>query len=428
MPKKVVPCNRERAKAILRVGEDKQPQELPDGDNDSGVKLKKEIGLLDGVAIIVGIIVGSGIFVSPRGVLVNSGSVGLSLFVWICSGVMSLVGALCYAELGTMIPKSGGDYAYISDSFGPLPAFLYLWVALFVLVPTGNAITALAFAQYILQPFWLNCQPPYEAIRLIAAAVTCLLTAINCYDVKWATRVQDVFTGTKIFALVSIVMAGLYWLGIGHTENFQYPMAGSNTGPSSVALAFYSGIFSYSGWNYLNFVTEELKEPYKNLPRAICISMPLVTVIFVLTNVAYFVVLTREEILASNAVAFTFGDKLFGTMSWIMPLFVACSTFGALNGAIFASARLFFVGARNGHLPTAISLINVRNLTPMPSLIFLCIVTIVLLFFNDVYSLINYVSFVETLFTTMSVTALLWLRYKKPDLHRPIKSVWARLS
>ncbi|XP_015181592.1 PREDICTED: Y+L amino acid transporter 2 [Polistes dominula] len=417
MPDKVAPA--ERQMVVLQISK-KNISENNDNE-DSGVKLKKELGLLDGVAIIVGIIVGAGIFVSPKGVLINSGSVGQALIVWIFSGVLSLIGALCYAELGTMIPKSGGDYAYISEAFGPLPAFLYLWVALFILVPTGNAITALTFAQYILQPAWPDCEPSYEAVRLLAAVVTCLLTAINCYNVKWATRVQDIFTGTKIFALIIIMVAGFWWLCTGHTDNFRQPMAGTNTQPGYIALAIYSGLFSYSGWNYLNFVTEELKEPYKNLPRAICISLPLVTVIYVLANVAYFVVLTQDEILASNAVAVTFGNKLLGVMSWIMPFFVACSTFGALNGAIFASSRLFFVGARNGHLPAAIALINVQNLTPMPSLIFLSIITLALLIIEDVYVLINYVSFVEALFTTLSVSGLLWLRYKRPDLHRPIK-------
>ncbi|XP_043264295.1 large neutral amino acids transporter small subunit 1 isoform X2 [Colletes gigas] len=327
----------------------------------------------------------------------------------------------CHLSERTMIPKSGGDYAYISDAFGPLPAFLYLWVALFILVPTGNAITALTFAQYILQPVWPGCVPPYAAVRLLAAVITCILTAINCYNVKWATRVQDIFTGTKIFALLIIMIAGLWWLCMGHAENFRHPMDGTSTQPGYIALAIYSGLFSYSGWNYLNFVTEELQDPYKNLPKAICISLPLVTVIYVLANVAYFVVLTQDEILSSDAVAVTFGDKLLGVMSWIMPFFVACSTFGALNGAIFASSRLFFVGARNGHLPSAISLINVRNLTPMPSLIFLCIITLALLIIEDVYVLINYVSFVEALFTTLSVSGLLWLRYKSPDRERPIK-------
>ncbi|XP_055855170.1 Y+L amino acid transporter 2 isoform X1 [Episyrphus balteatus] len=392
-----------------------------DSSSEGGFRLKKELGLLDGVAIIVGVIVGAGIFVSPKGVLLYSGSIGQSIIVWILCGLLSMVGALCYAELGTMIPKSGGDYAYIGVAFGPLPAFLYLWVALLVLVPTGNAITALTFAQYLLQPFRPSCEAPVESVQLLAAVITCVLTAINCYNVKWVTRVTDVFTGTKILALLVIVAAGAWYLLSGNTELWADPMQGSLKSPGFIALAFYNGLFSYSGWNYLNFVTEELKDPFRNLPRAICISMPVVTIIYVVTNVAYFSVLSTEEILASEAVAITFGKKMLGFMAWIMPLFVACSTFGSLNGGIFASSRLFFVGARNGHLPAAISLINVNCLTPIPSLIFLCILSLVLLFINDVYVLINYISYVEALFTLMSISGLLWLRYKQPKTERPIR-------
>lgn len=166
----------------------------------------------------------------------------------------------------------------------------------------------------------------------------------------------------------------------------------------------------------------------------------MVTIIYVCTNVAYFAVLPANDIQASLAVAVTFGDKMLGMFAWLMPLFVACSTFGSLNGAIFASSRLFFVGARNGHLPAAISLINVKCLTPIPSIIFMvslykclrkyfefiyicfqCLITIVLLFIPDVYALINYVSFVEALFILMSISGLLYLRVKQPDAKRPIK-------
>lgn len=397
-------------------------------NNDSGhkgssnsVRLKKELGLFNGVAIIVGVIVGSGIFVSPSLALEHTGSKGMSLIVWVLSGLLSMVGALCYAELGTMIPKSGGDYAYIGEAFGPLPAFLYLWVALFILVPTANAITALTFAQNILKPLWPACTPPDSAVSLIAAVITSFLTVINCYNVKWVTRVQDSFTAAKILALLVTFFASMWYLFSGHTENMQNMMQGTITNPGHLAIAFCTGLFSYSGWNYLNFVTEELQEPYKNLPRAICISMPIVTLVYALTNIAYFVVLSDDEILSSQAVAVTFSHKILDMMSWTMPLFVALCTFGSLNGAIYASSRLFFVGARNGHLPLAISLIDVRRLTPVPSLIFLCIATLVLLMSNNVESLIVYVTAVESLFTLASVTGLLWMRYARPEIERPIR-------
>nr|CDQ02363.1 BMA-AAT-2, isoform e [Brugia malayi] len=138
------------------------------------IHLERRISLSNGCAIIVGVIVGSGIFVSPKGVLIESGSAGLSLIIWILSGAFATMGAFVYAELGTTIPKSGGEYAYISEAFGPLPAFLFLWAALIIINPTSNAIMALTFAQYTLQPFFKNCELPDYAVRLLAACIICM--------------------------------------------------------------------------------------------------------------------------------------------------------------------------------------------------------------------------------------------------------------
>jgi L-type amino acid transporter 5 len=218
-----------------------------------------------------------------------------------------------------------------------------------------------------------------------------------------------------------IIGIGFYQLGQGQFEYLENSFAGTNTSPGSIALGFYSGLFSYAGWNSLNFVTEEIKNPYKNLPRAIWISIPLVTIIYVFVNIAYFTVLSPEELLRSNAVAVTFADRMLGVMAWCMPLFVAASTFGGLNGGIFTSARLAFVGAREGHLPISIAMINTNLYTPIPALIFGCLISIVMLVSKDVYVLINYTSFVESIFMGLSVISLLYLRWKKPKMHRPIK-------
>ena len=143
----------------------------------------------------------------------------------------------------------------------------------------------------------------FHSCIIVRLSVSGLLTAINCYNVKSVTWIQDIFSAAKVLALIIIIVSGMVWLAMGNTANLKSPMAYSNFAMGDLSLSFYVGIFSYAGWNYLNFVTEELKEPNKNLPRAIYISIPLITVIYLLANFAYFVVLKQSEILASNAVA-----------------------------------------------------------------------------------------------------------------------------
>ncbi|CAB1345366.1 unnamed protein product [Coregonus sp. 'balchen'] len=260
-------------------------------ESGGGVALKKEIGLVSACGIIVGNIIGSGIFVSPKGVMENASSVGLALIVWIVTGIITAIGALCYAELGVTIPK-----------------FLRLWIAVLVIYPTNQAVIALTFSNYVLQPLFPTCFPPENGLRLLAGVCLLLLTWVNCSSVRWATRVQDIFTAGKLLALALIIIMGIvqickgeyYWLEPAHAfEPFQ-----------------------------------------ENLPRAIFISIPLVTFVYVFANIAYVTAMSPQELLASNAVAVTFGEKLLGVMSWIMPISVALSTFGGVNGSLFTSSRL----------------------------------------------------------------------------------------
>ncbi|KAK6023492.1 Asc-type amino acid transporter 1 domain protein [Ostertagia ostertagi] len=288
-----------------------------------------------------------------------------------------------------------------------MPAFLFLWMALIIINPTSNAIIALTFANYALKPFFPNCTVPPMAVDLLAACTIALLTFVNCYNVRVATRFNDTFTITKVAALVCIIVAGVAWLALGNTEYFEMPdvLTGSQTKVSSLTLAFYSGVFSFAGYSYLNFVTEELKDPYRNLPRAIYISLPVVTLIYMLVNMAYFAVLSVDKS-PMRWVAVTFAKKVMGPFAPVMPFFVACSCFGSLNGILFTSSRMFFAGAREGQLPEMLSMISIDYLTPLPSLLFLGVASIVMLFAGDVLTLINYCAFSESLVVAVSVAGL----------------------
>jgi len=389
-----------------------------------GLKLEKSINLFSGITIIVGSIIGSGIFVSPTGVLVNCGSVGLSLVVWVMCGVFSLFGAYCYAELGTMITKSGGDYAYVFEAFGPFYAFLRMWVECLVIKPTLTAIQGLTFATYVVEPFFQDCEKPTMAINLLAVVSIMLLTFANCRSVRLAARIQDISTIAKTFALVVIIITGIVRLAQGYTLNFAQPFTKSidnEVSVGTVALATYSGLFAYIGWNYLNMVMEEFQKPERNLPIAIFVAVITCTVLYTLTNVAYFTSVTPAEMVSSSAVAVTFANKLYGPAAFLMPIFVALSCAGGMNGNLLTTSRIFFVSAREGHLPQIMAGVSTKYVTPLPAVFIMGLMSCFYVAIGDVFTLINYTSFVQWFAIGLSVAALLYFRRKLPEAHRPLK-------
>lgn len=278
---------------IVQFGPAKRPQQQQEQqttvtptargarDENGQVRIKRSLGVWNGIAIIVGVIVGSGIFISPRGVLLNAGSVGASLVIWTLCGLLALLGALCFAELGTSISASGGEYTYINMAYGPLVSYLFIWVLVLIIMPCSNAISALTFANYCLQPLYEpNFKPPEEAIRLLAAAILMLLIYINCVTLNGTIRMQSTFSLAKVAALGLIITYGLYYLLAGnrfeslHNDKLKIGnisnstdvgqatsadqeevvdtnegfWAGTQTSLPYLARAYYSGFFTYSGW------------------------------------------------------------------------------------------------------------------------------------------------------------------------------------
>ncbi|CAJ0895763.1 6416_t:CDS:2 [Entrophospora sp. SA101] len=363
---RLIPNAEERQSEVFDFGDNLIPLSLTETQRNP-THLEKEVTFMNGLTLIVGLMIGSGIFASPGPVAVHAGSVGMSLIVWLVCGFLACTGALTYAELGSEIPISGGEHPYLAHAYGSLPAFLFSWTAITCLKPGGNAIIAVIFAEYI--------------NRIIYHSIF-VLSLINSYSVRLATRTQDIFTVLKLVTLAAIAVIGFIVLGKGGlTKNFEGNLfAGSSTRLSDYTLAFYSGLWAYDGWNNLNFVAGEMKNPARDLPRVIMVGLPIVIISYLLANVAYYAVLPSATILKTNTIALDFGKKIFGPVGGIFfSLCVAASCFGAANGSIFTGARLIYVAGREGYLPTVFGKVHNKWNTPTAALIMQAVLTILMI-------------------------------------------------
>ena len=385
------------------------------------VKLKRTVGLFSGISLIVGTMIGSGIFVSPTGLLERTGSVAMSLLVWTACGIVSMFGALAYVELGTMIPSSGAEYSYFMEAFGPFSAYMFSWVSTFIIKPSQLSIICMSFAAYAVEAFAYECEPDPFIIQLTAAATVAVVTFVNCWSVELATQVQNIFCSCKFVAVAIIIGGGVYKICEGSYEHVATGFKGTTSSVGIIATAFYSGLWAYDGWNNLNYVTEEIINPEWNLPLSINIAIPMVTLIYVFVNISYLTIMSPSEMLVSDAVAVTFGNRILRPMAWLMPLSVAFSTFGAANGTIFAAGRLCYVASREGHLVDVLSFVHVKKLTPAPAVLFHAVIALGMVWSGSIEGLIDFFSFTVWIFYGMAMAALLVLRYKEPKLTRPYK-------
>ncbi|KAJ8489709.1 hypothetical protein ONZ51_g2754 [Trametes cubensis] len=402
---------------------------------------EKRLGLVNekaetssGIALIVGLQIGSGIFSSPGVVVANTQSVGASLSVWVAAGVLGWTGASSFAELGSSIPVNGGAQAYLQYSYGPLVSYLFAWTAISALKPGRSLRPPASMGNLTVWPqegtlTRAEVSPddiPQWATKLTAVAAVVVVSIICVATPTLGTRAAVVFTTVKIVALISITVLGLVQLARGRAStSFTEPLfEHSSTSPSAYALALYSGLWAFDGWDQANYVGGEMKNPEKNIPRAIHSSMALVMVLFVLANVAYFAVLDKATVGLSNTVALDFGRALFGPVGGaVFAAMVAFSCFGALNGSFFTSSRLIYVAGKEGYLPALFGRHNSLLRTPLNAMCLNAALTITFILIGGGFrSLINFAVVASWAFYFLTVLGLVILRVKEPMLHRPYKT------
>ncbi|KAL0969661.1 hypothetical protein UPYG_G00230430 [Umbra pygmaea] len=386
-----------------------------------GLQLKRELGLVSAVSLVAGTMIGSGIFMSPQFVLSYIGSPGASLIVWATSGLIAMLGALSYAELGTIIKESGGDFIYILRIYGQFPAFFVAFTFLIVVKPASIAAMSLSVAQYAVAPFYEDCSPPPLIVKCAAVVAIMTVTIVNILKVRLTMRIQVVSFVAKVLSLMVIAIGGIVIIAQGKVAVHKNAFDGTNSSVSAIGMAFYQALWSFAGWYNLNNVTEELKRPEVNLPRAVMIAIPMVTLLYLLVNVSYLAAMTPRELMSSSAVAVTWGNKVFGSWGWVMSIAAALSAFGSLNGTLFSCGRVCFVAAREGHLPDILAMAHVKRLTPSPALIFTTAISLLVLIIGEYRSIVNFFSFTAWFFFAITLSGLLYLKIKKPELPRPYR-------
>ncbi|MDQ6788681.1 MAG: amino acid permease [Acidobacteriota bacterium] len=438
---------------------------------DANKNLVRGLSLLDATMIVVGSMIGSGIFITSAESARLVGSPAWLIIAWILAGVMTISGALCLAEVAAMMPRAGGPYVFLREAYSPSVGFLFGW-SQFLIIQTGTiAAVAVAFANftgvvfpaisgtnYIIEPivfgyygFSLSTQ------QLLAILIIVFLTVVNTRGLKLGKFVQNTFTFTKTAALFALVVLGLFvgWNtgGAAFSSSWWNPAANGWNLETAQPAAMIAGslaflmvlgramtgpLFSQSAWNNVTFTAGEVENPGRNLPRALLTGCLLVVALYVLANVAYIVTLPLTEIqnAANNRVGTVLMEHIFGAAgAVVMAIAIMISTFGCNNGLILAGARVYYAMARDGLFFAPLAKTNSKNV-PAKALIAQCFWASLLVLprtvnydannavtFGNVYTqLLEYIVSVELVFGALSVLAVIILRFRAPDAERPYRT------
>ncbi len=377
-------------------------------------QLPRKLGLLDATLIVVGIVIGVGIFLLPNVIARSLPSVPAILAVWAVAGVLSYFGALAYAELGAMMPVTGGQYTYLREAYGPLCAFLCGWVILLAVVPGGIAFLAVGFSIYL--GHFVRLTPVMsEVVSLVLVGV---LAAANYIGVREGAWIQRIFTSMKIGGLVLVMGAAIF---APHAHNGA-PAAAHPLSYTGIGFALTAVLMAYNGWSYVSFVAGEVKDPERNLPRALALGMIVVIALYLGANIAYLNVMTVADIGATERVGAAVAERVMGPAGGtVLSAVVLLSIIGAINGNILTGARIPFAQARDGLFFSRFGQVHPRFKTPGFAIVALSTWTGFLIVTGEYETLFTYAILSAWVFYTLSVGAVWTLRRKLPDAPRPYK-------
>lgn len=396
--------------------------------------LVRRLGLTSAIMVVIGSIIGSGIFLTPQRIAAAVQIPGLMIFVWVFTGFLTLAGALTNAEIASGITEAGGQYVFFRVLYGDFVAFLYGWTT-FIVFQTGSIATvAVACARYF--GYFVNLphfSPGMEAwklpiigdiapfadigVKLAAMGAIIIVTFVNYYGVQFGGMVQNLFTALKVMAIGGIIISA-FTIGHGSTDNF-FPLVGIPSSGSllgAIGIAMVATLWSYDGWNSLTYLAGEIKEPQKNIPRALLVGTLAVIIIYVLTNLAYLYILPIGEIAHSKLVA---ADVMHGVLGAyggaLVSLAVMVSTFGTVNATSMTTSRVYFAMAKDKLFFRGIERVHPRYRTPARSLIVQCVWACFLTLTGTFDQLFTYVVFAGWIFYVLGAAGIFIMRRKMPD-------------
>lgn len=397
-------------------------------------ELKRDLGVWAALAIVVGTVIGSGIFRVPQTMILNTGTVRMVFLVWVVGGALSLAGALTYAELAAAMPGAGGEYVYLTEAYGPVWGFLYSWTQMSVAKSGSIATLATAFFEYTahfvpaFERVWVTAGPfPIKYGQVFALVLILGLGGVNYIGVRIGGGVQIAMTALKVALIAFIILAGLLYAHPAATAGLQTPIATPPAFAGFIA-ALVAALWAYDGWNNAGMVASEIRNPQRNLPIALIFGTGAVIAIYMLANWAYFRVLTPAEVGAHKLVAAEMMQRLqgaFGGTAGASAVSIAAmiSIFAALNGSILTGARVPYAAARDGLFFRSAARVHPAFRTPGVSILMLTGWSSVLVLSGKYDELFDFVIFGSWILYAMAAASVFVLRKKRPDLIRPYKTL-----